>query len=67
MAAHLRSLSVELVLSASERCLAPSAPMSLPMRLRVRAHSERQRPLTLKNVPALAVSKATIWLERLAT
>ena len=26
-----------------------------------------QEPLTLKNVPALAVSKATIWLERLAT
>ena len=45
--AHLRFLSVELVLSASATCDAPSAPSWLFVRLRARAHTHCQRLLTM--------------------
>ena len=45
--AYLSSRSVELVLSASERCLAPSVPTLLFQRLRLGVESRRQRVLTV--------------------
>ena len=47
--AHSSVWSVELVLRASERCLAPSGPSLLTASLRARAHSECQRLLTVEN------------------
>ena len=46
--AHSSEVRAELVLSASEMCLAPSAPMRLSYSLRARAHFECQRLLTVE-------------------
>ncbi len=45
--AHLRSVSVELVLSASATCFAPSARSLLSRRLRARTRTRCQRLLTV--------------------
>ena len=46
IAAHSSFLRAEFVLRASDRCLAPSGPSSLPKSLRARAKSECQQLLT---------------------